>query len=225
LAKKNDLLTFLAKSAVEHTAIPSIPQLSKELGISTASIREQLEVARRLGVVEVRPKVGIQPRPFSLTEPLNTALTYGIAVDETLFDQFSDLRKHLESSYWFESVSQLNRTDVDQLQSLVDQAVSCIQNQPIQTPENEHREFHMTVYKRLDNPAVISLLNVYWDVYHESGMTLLMNRDYLVSVWNYHQLMVDALRDREFEKGYQALLMHMDLVKQVRKAELKQRFE
>jgi DNA-binding FadR family transcriptional regulator len=225
LAAKNDLLTYLAKSVVENTSIPSIALLSLELGISTASVREQLEVAKRLGVVEVKPKVGIQPRAFSLTEPLNTALSYGLAVDSTLFDQFADLRKHLESSYWFESVSQLNRADVDHLQGLVTQALSRIQNQPIQVPEKEHREFHLTFFKRLDNPAVISLLEAYWDVYHKAGVTLLMDRDYLVSVWHYHQLMVDALRDREFEKGYQALLTHIDLVKQVRKAELKQRFE
>lgn len=225
MAAKNDLLTYLAKSVVENTSVPSIALLSLELGISTASVREQLEVAKRLGVVEVKPKVGIQLRAFSLTEPLNTALSYGLAVDSTLFDQFADLRKHLESSYWFESVSQLNRADVDHLQGLVTQALSRIQNQPMQVPEKEHREFHLTFFKRLDNPAVISLLEAYWDVYHKAGVTLLMDRDYLVSVWHFHQMMVDALRDREFEKGYQALLTHMDLVKQVRKAELKQRFE
>ena len=225
MTEKNDLLTYLARSVVEKTSIPSIPELSHQLGISTASVREQLEVARRLGVVEVKPKVGIQCRDFSLAEPLATALSYGLAVDNTLFDQFSDLRKHLESSYWFESVSQLTHADVDQLQTLVNQAVGRIQNQPMQNPEREHREFHLTFFKRLDNPAVISLLEAYWDVYHKTGVTLLMDRDYLISVWHYHQLMVDALRNREFEKGYQALLTHMDLVHQVRKAVLRQRFE
>ena len=225
MAEKNELLTYLAKSVVEKTPVPSIPELSQQLGISTASVREQLEVARRLGVVDVKPKVGIQPRDFTLSEPLTTALSYGMAVDSTLFDQFSDLRKHLESSYWFESVSKLTHADIDHLQDLVNQALERIQNQPMQSPEKEHREFHLTCFRRLENPAVISLLEVYWDVYHKTGVTLLMDRDYLVSVWHYHQLMVDALRDREFEKGYQALLAHMDLVKQVRKAELKQRFE
>ncbi|MGB4596212.1 MAG: FCD domain-containing protein [Anaerolineaceae bacterium] len=225
MATKSDLLTYLAKAVVENTSVPSIPQLSQELGISTSSVREQLEVAKRLGVVEVKPKVGIQSRQFSLTETLNTALSYGIAVDNTLFDQFSDLRKHLESSYWFESVSKLTHADIDQLQLLVNLALSRIQNQPMQIPEREHRDFHLTFFKRLENPVVISLLEAYWDVYHKTGVTLLMDQNYLVSVWHYHQLMVDALRDREFEKGYQALLTHMDLVKQVRKAELKQRFE
>lgn len=225
MAEKNDLLSYLAKSAVEKNPIPSIQVLSQQLGISAASVREQLEVARRLGVVEVKPKVGIQPREFSLSEPLATALSYGLAVDSTLFDQFADLRKHLESSYWFESVTNLTHADIDQLQRLVDQAVERIQNQPMQMPEKEHREFHLTIFKRLENQAVISLLEAYWDVYHKAGVTLLMDRDYLLTVWHYHQMMVDALRDREFEKGFQALLIHMDLVKQVRKAELKQRFE
>jgi len=210
---------------VDNTAIPSISQLSQELGISTASVREQLEVAKRLGIVDVKPKVGIQLKPFSLSQPLATALSYGLAVDSTLFDQFSDLRKHLESSYWFESVSLLTQSDIEQLQALVFQANNRIQNLPMQMPEKEHRQFHMTIFKRLENPSVTSLLEAYWDVYHEVGMTRLMDRDYLASVWHYHQLIVDALRDRDFEKGFQALLAHMDLVKQVRKAELRQRFE
>lgn len=52
-----------------------------------------------------------------------------------------------------------------------------------------------------------------------------MDQSYLISVWNYHQQMLDAVKAREFEVGYQALLTHMDLVKEVKKAELKQRFE
>lgn len=225
MTEKNVLLSYLARSVVENTTIPSISQLSQELGISTASVREQLEVAKRLGVVDVKPKTGIQLRPFSLSQPLATALSFGLVVDGTLFDQFSDLRKHLESSYWFESVSQLSESDIEQLQALVGQANNRIQNLPMQMPEKEHREFHLTIFKRLENPAVTSLLEAYWDVYHEVGMTRLMDRDYLLSVWHYHQLIVDALRDREFDKGFQALVTHMDLVKQVRKAELKQRFE
>ncbi|NLW72644.1 MAG: FadR family transcriptional regulator [Chloroflexi bacterium] len=225
MKQKDELLTYLAKSVVEKKSIPSIPQLSQELGISTASVREQLEVARRLGIVDVKPKVGIQAKALSLTEPLLTALNYGIAVDSSIFDQFADLRKHLELSYWYESVSLLVRSDIDKLQMLVDQAWNRIQGHPMQNPEREHREFHLSFFKRLENPVVISLLEAYWTLYHKVGVTQLMNREYLISVWNYHQQMVDALRDREFEKGYNALLTHMDLVKQVRKAVLKQRFE
>lgn len=225
MTDKNELLDYLAKSVVENTTIPSIPELSRQLGISPASIREQLEVAKRLGVVEVRPKVGIQPRAFSLNEAMSTALAYGLAVDDTLFDQLSDLRKHLESSYWFEAVSLLTTDDIELLQELIDQAVNRIRLLPIQIPEKEHRDFHVTIYKRLNNPIVLSLLESYWEVYHKVGVTLLMDKDYLVTVWVFHQQMVDALRARDFEKGYQALLTHMDLVYQVRKSELKQRFE
>ena len=35
------------------------------MGVSPAAVREQLEVARRLGLVEVKPKVGIQPLDFA----------------------------------------------------------------------------------------------------------------------------------------------------------------
>ena len=37
--------------------LPSLNDFSKELGLSVARLREQLEVAKAIGLVEVRPKV------------------------------------------------------------------------------------------------------------------------------------------------------------------------
>ena len=39
--------------------LPPLSGLSRELGVSIASLREQLEVARALGLVEVKPRYGI----------------------------------------------------------------------------------------------------------------------------------------------------------------------
>jgi DNA-binding FadR family transcriptional regulator len=37
--------------------------MSKELGVSVALLREQLEVAKAIGLVEVRPRTGIRRLP------------------------------------------------------------------------------------------------------------------------------------------------------------------
>ncbi len=50
--------------------IPPLNELSKELQISIATLREQLEVARVLGIVEVKPKTGIHKNNFSFYQAI-----------------------------------------------------------------------------------------------------------------------------------------------------------
>ena len=52
------------RTDAEGDRLPPLSELSQQLGVSIASLREQLEVARTLGVVEVRPKVGIRRLPY-----------------------------------------------------------------------------------------------------------------------------------------------------------------
>ena len=67
ISSRSDLLDYLAEANRTGACIPTIAELSEELGISITTLREQLEVARRLGFVSIKPKIGIQPCGFSLS--------------------------------------------------------------------------------------------------------------------------------------------------------------
>ncbi len=222
---KRTLLDLLADAERMGQQIPNIDELCSVLGVSRSSLREQLEVARQLGFVTIKPRTGIKKNKFSIKPALMLSLNYGIKFQPELFDHYADLRKHLESVYWFEAVSVLGKSDLQRLQQHIDRANGRINSRPTQVPVSEHRQFHLAIYSRLQNPLVKSLLEAYWDLYEKSDLKYFMDQSYLISVWNYHQQMLDAVKAREFEVGYQALLTHMDLVKEVKKAELKQRFE
>ncbi len=222
---KAGLLDYLAEAAEKHLPLPSIPEIGKQLGISTSALREQLEVARQLGVVEIRPKTGMSLLSFSLTPALMLGLNYSQKIDPLTFEQLSDLRKNLESVYWFEAAPQLNREDISHLEALVLQAKQKVANNPIQIPQEEHRDFHLGIFQHLNNHFVFSLMESYWTLYQTSDLNLFMDQAYLELVWNYHQEIVDFLKVRDFAKGHKALLNHMDLVKQIKKPQLKQRFE
>ena len=45
--------------------LPSLQELSAEHGVSISVLREQLQVARALGFVEVRPRTGIKRLPYT----------------------------------------------------------------------------------------------------------------------------------------------------------------
>ena len=63
----SEFLVYLAEKVSNgEEQLPSLSSLSKELNISVATLREQLEVARVFGLVEVRPKTGIKMASISL---------------------------------------------------------------------------------------------------------------------------------------------------------------
>ena len=98
ISSRSDLLDYLAEANRTGACIPTIAELSEELGISITTLREQLEVARRLGFVSIKPKIGIQTCDFSLSPALMLSLQYGINVQPALFKAFRVLRKHFEAS-------------------------------------------------------------------------------------------------------------------------------
>ena len=206
-------MTYLARQmAAGVDALPSLSVLSDELGISVASLREELQVARAMGLVEVKPRTGIKCEPYHFAPAVTKSLAFAVSVEPQTFREFSDLRNHIEASYWYQAVSKLTPDDIEELQKIIQTANLKLKLEPIQIPQKEHRELHMTIYRRLDNEFVLGILRSYWDIYEAIGLSVYEDRKYLERVWQYHQQMVDALVRHDFLNGYQALVAHMDLL-------------
>jgi DNA-binding FadR family transcriptional regulator len=212
----SEFLDYLASTYCPEEGsdrLPSLGELSKQLEISVSTLREQMEVARAMGLVEARPRTGLRRLPYSFLPSINQSLRYAISLDQDYFLQFSDLRNHLESVYWHEAVSTLTNEDHETLRSLVDRAWEKLRGTPIHIPQAEHRELHLTIYRRLGNPFVLGILEAYWDTYEAVGLNLYNDYVYLEEVWNYHQRMVDAIRSGDPDAGYKALIDHTDLIR------------
>lgn len=195
--------------------LPALNELSRELGVSVASLREQLEVARALGLVEVRPRTGTKRLPYTFTPAVRQSLGYAITHDKTNFEAFADLRRHVEIAYWYEAVSLLTEVDYENLRTLMIKAWAKLRGNPIQIPHEEHRELHLGIYRRLNNPFVTGLLEAYWGAYEAVGFNFYTDINYLEEVWRYHQKMVDGICTQDFDSGYRALNEHTDLIYQL----------
>jgi DNA-binding FadR family transcriptional regulator len=209
----SEFLQYLAQLKPEAgERLPSLAELSRNLGISIASLREQLEVARALGFVEVRPKTGIRRVPYTFEPAVLRSAQYATAINETAFASFADLRAHIETAYWYEAVSHLTAEDQAELRELVRSALLKLEGSPVQIPHQEHRQLHLCIYRRLNNPFVTGLLAAYWDLYEAIGLNVYTDLVYLRRVWQYHQRMVDDICEGRVEDGYRALLEHMNLI-------------
>ena len=212
----SDFLNYLAETSSkdeECVRLPSLQALSKELGVSVSSLREQMEVARALGLIEAKPRTGLRRLPYSFYPAVDQSLSYAVAIDQENFLKFADLRRSIEAAYWHQAVPLLTADDHDFLQKLIDRAWDKLRGTPIQIPQIEHRQLHLTIYQRLDNPFVSGILEAYWDAYEAVGLNLYAGYDYLDEVWTYHQRMVNGICEGDLEAGYQAMLEHTDLIR------------
>jgi DNA-binding FadR family transcriptional regulator len=135
-----------------------------------------------------------------------------LAIDPAHFDAFSSLRGHLETAYWDEAVVLLTEEDLARLRSLVAAAWEKMGQPRIQIPYQEHRELHLTIYQRLDNPFVVGLLGAYWDAYEAVELNTFADLGYLQAVWRYHERIVAAICAGEFAEGKRLLVEHMQLL-------------
>lgn len=222
----SQLLNYLVRGSVAGgSVLPSLNDISKELGMSVSTLREELAVAKSLGLVEVKPRVGIKTLPYSFTPAVSKSLAIAVNLDKEMFKQFSDLRNHIEASYWYQAVSSLDSKDVEALQQIIQSAANKLESDPIQIPHAEHRQLHLTIYKQLGNPFVIGILEAYWEIYEAVGLSFYEDQKYLDRVWNYHYQMVESIVQRDFLSGYQALVAHMDLLFQREQKSAKIPFE
>jgi DNA-binding FadR family transcriptional regulator len=209
----SEFMRYLATHNELEDSLPSLKDLSLKLGVSLASLREQLEVARALGLVEVRPRLGTRRRAYSFTPAVRQSLGYALALNESHFHQYARLRKHVEAAFWYEAVEKLTEEDKLELQALVARAWEKLHGMPIQVPHEEHRALHLAIYRRLENPFVTGILEAYWEAYEAVGLNVFAGGyDYLQEVWQYHQDMVTAICNGDYKSGYEALVAHTDLL-------------
>lgn len=211
----SEFMRYLATHNEADDEFPSLKDLSVELGVSLATLREQLEVARALGLVEVRPRLGTKRRAYSFTPAVRQSLRYALALDDVHFRNYSELRNHIEAAFWHEAVEKLTKDDHRELQALVARAREKLHGSPIQVPHEEHRNLHLLIYRRLENPFVTGILEAYWDAYESVGLNVFAGGyEYLQEVWRYHEKMVEAICQGDTKAGYEALIAHTDLLYQ-----------
>lgn len=193
--------------------LPTLSDISQELGVSVGKLREELEVARSMGVVSVRPRLGIQREPFDFSQVLLDGVSFSLATGDADFESYSRLRQVVETGFWDQAVTLLTAKDIESLQELVKKAWGKLRGEPIHIPNREHRDFHLTIFSRLNNPFVQGILVAYWEAYQASELTRFASYLYWIEVWSYHERIVDALFHNNFSLGRQLLVEHFSLLK------------
>lgn len=211
----SDFLNFIIRQGYQPgDRLPSIQELTADtrLDMSANKVREQLEVARQMGWVEVRSKRGTRVKDYAFTPAVRLSAMYALACGER-FEDFASLRNHVESAYWQEACALLSEADLDIMGGCIDSANEKLDSPPIHIPNPEHRLFHLTVFKNLDNLFVLGILEAYWDLYEEVGVNRYMDYSYLRKVWDYHSRILELIRAGQFDEAQRAFVEHTRLLR------------
>jgi len=211
--RDSDLLNHVVEQGLQAGAkLDALKELSEKLNVSTGKLREQLEVARVMGLVDIKPRTGIRLAEFDFAPAVRFSLLYALAQDHKRFDAFSELRTHVEFGFFHQAVSLLTNEDCAHLKDLIERAWAKLEGAPARIPHPEHRDLHLTIYKRLDNPFVRGLLEAYWDAYEAEGLSVFADIDYLHEVWTYHEGIVNSIIAGDIDEAYQLLVQHTKLL-------------
>ena len=141
------------------------PRLVKRPTWGLESCGNRWPLRESLGLIDAAPRRGIETLGYDFLPAVKASLEAGMALDESCFLEFADLRMSLESSFWDDAVASMTELEMDQLGDLCRVAYAKLNGTPTEIPREEHREFHLTIFRNLGNPFVLALLTAYWDVY------------------------------------------------------------
>jgi DNA-binding FadR family transcriptional regulator len=209
------LLNFIVEQEYQPgDRLPTIAELGDHdhLNISVSKVREQLEVARALGLVDVKSQAGTRLKEYSFAPAVHLSLFYALATDLRYFEQFSALRTHVEVAFWHEACRLLTDADKDELRGYIEAAWGKLNAPRIRIPNDEHRAFHLTIFRHLDNVFVKGLLEAYWDAYAAVELNVYAELTYHREVWEYHQRILDAICTGDFDAAQEAYIQHTRLL-------------
>lgn len=214
--KKNesDFLEYIVSQGYQPgDRLPPLFDIGNELSLSVGKLREQLHVARSLGLVSVKPRDGIRVEEYSFRYGVAQSLIYALGLDAGYFQSFSELRVRVEAAFFPAAAQLLLPEDKAELVALVQRARAKLNGEPIHIPHAEHRRLHLMIYQRFENPFVIGLLEAYWDAYESIELNIYSDYQYLCTVWDYHAQMVAAVVDGKYELGRDIFVEHTRLLR------------
>jgi DNA-binding FadR family transcriptional regulator len=156
-------------------------------------------------------------KPYSFTPAVRLSLFFALALDLHNFELFSELRNHIEVAFLEEAGRKLLDVDKAKLRECIASAYAKLNAHQngghIRIPNDEHRTFHLTIFTRLENPFVMGILEAYWDGYSAVELNRYSDYDYLQQVWQYHERILDALCEGNYENARELFIEHTHLIR------------
>ena len=204
--------------------LPSQGDISTMLDISRGSVREAVKTLEAVGIIEVRHGNGLFVGTTTF-DSLFDLFSYRIILDPSSLMDFLELRKYLETGAIEDVISIVNDADIEACLGILRRWEQMTGTELADFEDD--RDFHKTLYHRLENKVLDELLDAFWFAYQNAKQSLpaerlrnLVQHDVRQTVED-HQLLLEAIREKDVQLAKTRMYRHFDdFIDRLQRAEL-----
>ena len=233
MAKRPSLASLVKKHIQDHIIskelktgdpLPSQGEIAAMLDISRGSVREAMKTLEAVGIVEVRHGNGLFVGTTAF-DSLFDLFSYRIILDPSSLMDFLELRKYLETGAIEDVISIVNEEDIETCLGILRRWEHMTGTELADFEDD--RDFHKTLYHRLENKVLEELLDAFWFAYQTAKKSLpaerlrnLVKHDVQQTVED-HKLLLTAIRAKDTQMAKTRMYRHFDdFIERLQRAEL-----
>ena len=184
--------------------LPTEQAMCESLGVSRNVLREAIKSMELMGMVQACPGRGTQVKEFSMDFLFQNVLFFHVGGEDKPVREMFGIRKMLELGYMRQAFHALGEEDIRHIRECANEIRTRWDAGQMFT-EADH-EFHMALFRPLNNSVLNSLLEAIWAV--DSGFELEEKMPHLSSTVNKHDAIVQALERYDFLAFAKAMEAH-----------------
>lgn len=185
--------------------LPSIIQLSKDLDVSTGSVREALRSLQSIGLVKIEHGRGVFVTGWRPTIDLSS---YFLDINTGLIVALAETRRILEPELAALAAERGTEAELVAIEDLAKQMESqALQGQDFVEPDVQ---FHRQIAQVARNPILHRMMESVNDLFLESRRLTALEPGMTARAVRYHLLIAEALRDRNAPQARLLMLAHMN---------------
>ncbi len=188
----------------EGDLLPTEKTLCERLGVSRNVLREAIKSMELMGMVRACPGRGTEVCSFSMDFVFQNVLFFHVGEDDPSVRQMFGIRRSLEMSYAPRAFAALTQDGILALEDCVKRMRRSFEETGFFGEED--REFHMLLFRPLNNSVLNSLLNAIWGV--DITFQLEQKKPHLSDSVIKHEKIVEALKKGDAAAFEEAMLRH-----------------
>ena len=191
--------------------LPPEGQLAEDLGVSRGSVREAIKSLESLGIVESKHGAGVCVREFNFDSILEF-LSFGLTFQPERAGEILQIRAWLEESALTSVTAVIDAEALAEIEGLLDRWEEKAKRG--ESAREEDRSFHRMLYAPLNNPSLLSLIDIFWTVYHALETRKVAGDRTPLDTLKAHRELFEAVRARDAARARACLKEHFGNVEE-----------
>lgn len=184
--------------------LPTEMNLCEMLAVSRNVVREAIKSMELMGMIESCAGRGTMVKEFNLDFIFQNVLFFTVGEEKGPIREMLAIRKHLELGYMREAYLALTDDDVRNIRESLEN-IKAKWRQHIFFHADD-KQFHMTLFKHLNNSVLNSLLEAIWAV--DETFKPEEKIKHLDNTIGKHEAIVNALERRDYDAFAKAMAAH-----------------